>query len=129
MRPRHQVGILILILALVLSAGCQFRKAVLVPPQPTPKAPIRDRYAILINMDGSRPQELRRWVEDGSLPNIRRLFFEQGVVFENAINVFPTVSLPNHQAFISGLQPGHHGIPALDWFSRPLERYIDYLRP
>lgn len=123
------LGSVFLCLILVLSPACQFRKAVVLPYRQVPKAPIRDHYIVLVNMDGSRPREILAHAQAGLLPNIQRLFVEQGAVFENAINAYPTVSLPNHQAFISGLQPGHHGVPALDWFSRPLNRYFDYLRP
>ncbi|MDX1386356.1 MAG: alkaline phosphatase family protein, partial [bacterium] len=123
------LGPVFLCLLITFSSACHFRKAVVLPYREAPKAPIRDHYVILVNMDGSRPQEIMAQAQAGALPNIKRLFLDQGAIFENAINVFPTVSLPNHQAFISGLQPGHHGLPALDWFSRPLARHIDYLIP
>lgn len=117
------------LLVLSLSA-CHFKHVALYPnPLPQQKPPLRDIYVFLINLDGSRPQEVEKWAQEGYLPNIKRLFFEEGAVVENAINNFPTLSTPNHQGFISGLFPGHHGIPALDWFSRPLKRHIDYLKP
>lgn len=116
------------VLLLSLSA-CHFKSATLMPPTPEHRpVPIKDAYVFLINLDGSRPQEIERWVDEGYLPHFKKLFFEEGAVFVNAINSYPTLSTPNHQSFISGLFPGHHGIPALDWFSRPLREHIDYLK-
>jgi len=108
--------------------GCGFKNAVLFPPEPR-KSAIRDRYVVLLLIDGSRPDEVDRLVKAGRLPHFKELFYETGARFENAISVIPTVSTPAHQSFISGLFPGHHGIVNLDWFSRPLQQYIDYLKP
>lgn len=117
------------LLVLVSCTSCTFKKAVLFPNSHGGPLPIRDQYVILINMDGTRPPVLEAVVQQGHLPTIKKLFFEEGARIEKAITVFPTVSIPAHQAFISGLHPGHHGVPALDWFSRPLKIHFDYLLP
>ncbi|HKY63930.1 MAG TPA: alkaline phosphatase family protein [bacterium] len=117
------------ILLFLLFTGCAYRSASLLPPAVSEPAPIRDRYVLILLLDGARPGELDQAVAAGLMPNLKRLFYQEGARFENALTVFPTVSTPAHQALLSGLQPGHHGIPNLDWFSRPLEKYIDYLHP
>lgn len=117
------------LLLLLLATGCAYRSAILLPPRSPETLPIRDRYAFILLLDGARPGEIDEAVQLGLMPNLKRLFYEQGARYENALTVFPTVSTPSHQALLSGLQPGHHGIPNLDWFSRPLEKYIDYLHP
>ncbi|HKX12589.1 MAG TPA: alkaline phosphatase family protein [bacterium] len=117
------------ILLILLFTGCAYRSASLLPPQVSEPAPIGDRYVFILLLDGARPGEIDQAVDQGLMPNLKRLFYEEGARFENALTVFPTVSTPAHQALLSGLQPGHHGIPNLDWFSRPLEKYIDYLHP
>jgi arylsulfatase A-like enzyme len=117
------------ILLLLCLTGCAYRSAVLLPPRSAEPLPIKDRYALILLLDGARPGEIDEAVELGLMPNLKRLFYEQGARYENALTIFPTVSTPSHQALLSGLQPGHHGIPNLDWFSRPLEKYIDYLHP
>ncbi|HEX5033297.1 MAG TPA: alkaline phosphatase family protein, partial [bacterium] len=117
------------ILLFLFFTGCAYRSASLLPPAVSEPAPIRDRYVLILLLDGARPGELDQAVAEGLMPNLKRLFYEKGARFENALTVFPTVSTPAHQALLSGLQPGHHGIPNLDWFSRPLEKYIDYLHP
>jgi len=117
------------VLLLLCLTGCAYRSATLLPDRPTEPLPIRDRYVLILLLDGARPGELDQAVAQGFMPNLKRLFYEEGARFENALTVFPTVSTPAHQALLSGLQPGHHGIPNLDWFSRALEMRIDYLYP
>lgn len=117
------------ILLLLCLTGCAYRSAILLPPRSSEALPIKDRYALILLLDGARPGEIDEAVKLGLMPNLKRLFYDQGARYENALTIFPTVSTPAHQALLSGLQPGHHGIPNLDWFSRPLEKYIDYLNP
>ncbi|MCB1214198.1 MAG: alkaline phosphatase family protein, partial [Deltaproteobacteria bacterium] len=95
----------------------------------TASLPIRDRYVFLFNIDGAMIEELEKHLQAGQLPKIKELFFEKGARFKNAFTVYPTLSAPAHQSFLSGLQPGHHGVPSLDYLSRPLERYVDFLHP
>ncbi len=117
------------VLLFLLFTGCAYRSATLLPPRSAEPLPIRDRYVLILLLDGARPDQLDQAVSQGLMPNLKRLFYDQGARFENALTIFPTVSTPAHQALLSGLQPGHHGIPNLDWFSRPLGKYIDYLHP
>ncbi len=118
------IGVLFLILL-----SCQYKSAVLLPQKEIESVPIRDHYLVLILLDGSRPQEIEAGVAAGRLPTFKKLFFEEGARFKNVITAFPTVSSPCHQAFISGLYPGHHGVPSLDWYSRSQDLYTDYLQP
>lgn len=110
-------------------SSCGFKQAPLLPPPALPAAAAEDGYVILLLIDGARPKDLDQLVAEGRLPNFRRLFYDQGARFQNALAVIPTASTPSHQSFVSGLFPGNHGIPSLDWFDRVGRRHIDYLKP
>ncbi|HCU24197.1 MAG TPA: hypothetical protein DF383_04190 [Deltaproteobacteria bacterium] len=110
-------------------ASCAFKSAVLRPPPARPVPEIRDRYAIFLLIDGARPEDIDAGVAAGRLPNFKKLFYEEGARFENALTVFPTVSQPAHQALLSGLYPGHHALPSLSWFSRASEKSFDFIQP
>lgn len=112
-----------------LLLSCQYKSAVLIPQKKPDQVHIRDHYVVMILLDGSRPEEIEAGVAAGRLPTFKKLFFEEGARFKDAITAFPTVSSPCHQTFLSGLQPGHHGVPALDWYSRSQDLYTDYLKP
>ncbi len=118
---RHAVPLLLL-------TACGFKHATLIPPSHQTKQAIEDVYVVLVLIDGGRPQDVDALVAEGRLPNFKTMFYDQGARIQNAVTVIPTTSSPAHQSFVSGLFPGHHGIPNLDWFSRPLTKYIDYLR-
>ncbi len=122
---RKGVGLL---LGIALLGACTVKNAVLHPHGPD-RVEIRDRYVVMLLLDGARPQELESQVKLGKLPHFQKLFFTEGLRFENALTVFPPLSNPAHQAFLSGLYPGHNGIPSLDWFSRPAQRHFDFLSP
>ncbi len=117
-----------LLLGIALLSACTVKNAVLHPHGPD-RVEIRDRYVVMLLLDGARPQELESQVQLGKLPHFQKLFFTEGLRFENALTVFPPLSNPAHQAFLSGLYPGHHGIPSLDWFSRPTQEHFDFLSP
>ncbi len=118
----------ILILALLfVQLSCAYKSPVLLLPSPSTHQAIEDSYVLLILMDGGRPQEIERLIQEGRLPTMKELFFEQGARYRHSITVMPSVSMPSHQAMISGVFPGHQGMPNLDWFSRPLAYHFNYL--
>ncbi|KAH8868234.1 Ectonucleotide pyrophosphatase/phosphodiesterase family member 5 [Schistosoma japonicum] len=72
----------------------------------------RDSTVLLISMDGFRHDYLElaeRHLGPDSLPNFIRLT-ANGVRAMESINVYPTVTLPNHRTLITGLYPENHGV-------------------
>lgn len=88
---------------------------------------LRDRYAVIVIVDGGRMAEIKRLVDAGRLPTVKRLFYDNGAVFTHATSTAPTLSMPGHQAIMTGLYPGNHGIPDLTWYDRANGTDIDYL--
>ena len=112
---------------LFVTLSCSYKHPVLLLPSPSLRQPIEDSYVVLILMDGGRTQEIDKLIGQGRLPAMKELFYEQGARYQHAITVMPSVSMPSHQAMISGVFPGHQGMPNLDWFSRPLLYHFNYL--
>ena len=65
--------------------------------------------AIIIGVDAAIPELVKKFIEEGSLPNIRNLV-EQGVWGENCLVPFPTITPPNWTTIATGAYPGTHGI-------------------
>jgi arylsulfatase A-like enzyme len=89
--------------------------------------PTREVYVLMLILDGGRADTVYGAVDDGELPNFKKYVFDRGVRVKDAIGVFPSVTTSGHQAFITGLLPGHSGITGLDWFDRASGRVTDYL--
>jgi predicted AlkP superfamily pyrophosphatase or phosphodiesterase len=91
----------LLVLVLVLCAGCAGRSVVLQP------AASDKPLVILISYDGWR------WDYDRKVPtpNLQRLI-AQGVKAEGLIPAYPSKTFPNHYTIVTGLYPGHHGMVA-----------------
>lgn len=72
----------------------------------------KERYVILISIDGLRPEFYldSAW----EVPTIHRLMRE-GVYAQQVKPVYPTVTYPNHISMITGTLPNKHGI----YYNRP----------
>lgn len=69
-------------------------------------------------LDGTNPNVLYDLVARGLAPNLQALV-DGGLAFSGgAIASFPTVTLPNHTAILTGRHPGHHGILHNAWVRR-----------
>lgn len=85
------------------------------PASPTP---IRDVYVVLLVLDGCRPDMLYQLIDAGILPNTKKYLVDEGTRFTQALTIFPSATMSAYQTMISGLFPGHAGIPYLQWFDR-----------
>lgn len=90
-------------------------------------SPINDVYVVLLVLDGCRADTLYDLLDRGDLPVLRRYFHDDGVRFSRALAVFPSATPPGYQAMMSGLYPGHAGIPYLKWFARDTGRTAHFL--
>jgi len=91
------------------------------------KTKINDVYVIHLILDGTNYNTMQRAIRMGKLPTVKATFIDGGAVFTNAISTFPSTSTSAYQSFITGLLPGHSGIPHLQRFDRQNEEFIDYL--
>ncbi|MBI2346956.1 MAG: alkaline phosphatase family protein, partial [Deltaproteobacteria bacterium] len=90
-------------------------------------ATIRDVYVVLFVLDGCRADLFDQAIKAGELPTVARELVAKGATYEQALAVFPSVSPSGYQAMVSGLFPGHAGIPYLEWFDRERLRVVPFL--
>ncbi|KAL4233252.1 hypothetical protein ACF0H5_007936 [Mactra antiquata] len=79
---------------------------------------------ILISMDGFRYNYLDMFSSD-EIPNFRYII-ENGVKAESMLNVFPSVTYPNHYTLITGLYPESHGIVHNRFYDPVWKEYFFY---
>ncbi|PIR21450.1 MAG: hypothetical protein COV45_01500 [Deltaproteobacteria bacterium CG11_big_fil_rev_8_21_14_0_20_47_16] len=84
-------------------------------------------YVVMFLIDGARGDLIHTLADEGKLPNIKALFMDQGLDVVQATTVFPTTSTNAYQSFMTGLYPGHAGIPYLARYSRSDQESIEYL--
>ena len=68
-------------------------------------------------MDGFRPDVLRKLINEGKLPNIKKLFVEDGT-FWDGTTVFPSTTGPAYLPITTGCFPGTCNIPGIRWTDR-----------
>ena len=95
--------------------------------QPLTAQAVNDVYVIHLTLDGMRYDVVKKNLEQLNLPTLKKYFVDEGVFFENAYTVFPTVSTPAYISFVTGLGPADSGVPFLEWFDRSKKRSIGYL--
>ncbi|MFC2159205.1 alkaline phosphatase family protein [Actinomycetota bacterium] len=68
-----------------------------------------NKKAIIIGIDGPIEKRLKKYSDDGKLPNIKALI-DQGVYAKNCFVPYPTVTPPNWASISTGSMIGTHGI-------------------
>lgn len=76
--------------------------------------------ALVLFFDGLSGEAFHRLLAQGSLPNLKATVVDRGLSFSTALSSVPTETYPNVGAMLTGLFPGHHGIPANIWLDRRL---------
>ena len=79
-----------------------------------------DRSVCVLFFDGLSAEAFQHFLAAGAVPNLRKEIVEKGLVFETAVASVPSETYPNLGALLTGLYPGHHGIPANIWLDRRL---------
>ena len=51
-----------------------------------------ESYGLLIVIDGARGDVWKRYAQEGRLPNVKRLFFDEGLWVNHASTVFPSIT-------------------------------------
>lgn len=62
----------------------------------------------MVGLDGATFDLIKPWVKEGSLPNLARIM-EQGS-YGNLMSVIPPLTTPAWASFITGKNPGKHGV-------------------
>ena len=82
-----------------------------------------ESYGLVILIDGARGDVWKRYALEGKLPNVKRLFFDEGLWVNHASTVFPSITGAGLPAVLTGSLPGRHGIPSLYFFDRQTAQY------
>jgi phosphonoacetate hydrolase len=86
-------------------------------------------HVVTFLLDGCNPNVLLDMIERGEVPNIARIA-ESGTVFRyGAMAGFPTVTLANHTAIVTGAYPGRHSVLHNSFWHRSEKKRVDTNHP
>jgi len=89
-----------------------------VDPHAKNGAPAEDCSVVVFYVDGLRPDVVREMVGLGHLPNIRRLFLENGAWLEHTFTGFPSDTITSNGTMWTGCFSDRHGLKGQVSFSR-----------
>ena len=78
----------------------------------------RPRHVVGILWDGATSGDLLHLAETGELPGLARLLERGTALRGGAVAEFPSVTLTNHTAILTGVGPGRHGVMGNVYFDR-----------
>jgi arylsulfatase A-like enzyme len=105
-------------LALSFAAGCSVRARVQTAAETAGTA--SGVSVCVLFFDGLSEEAFTHLLAEGDLPNLRKEIVARALVVDNAVASVPSETYPNLAAMLTGLLPGHHGIPANVWLDRRL---------
>jgi hypothetical protein len=76
-------------------------------------------------IDSLKPAMLDSAIEDGHAPTLAVLR-ERGTYVRDCASCFPSVTPVASASITTGVGPGEHHIPSMNWYHRGEERYIEY---
>lgn len=80
---------------------------------------------VLCVIDAMAPEMLERAVASGAAPVLERLM-QGGSYVSDCVAAFPSVTPVCAASIVTGLAQDEHLIPAMNWFHREEERYVEY---
>jgi hypothetical protein len=80
---------------------------------------------VLAVIDSLKPELLDRAIESGRAPALKALV-ERGVYIRDCVSSFPSVTPVASASIATGVGPDRHHIPAMNWYHRGEERYVEY---
>ena len=80
---------------------------------------------VLVVIDAMKPEMLERAMASGRAPALRRIA-DQGVYVNDVVAPFPSVTPVCAATITTGVGPGQHLIPGMNWYHRIEERYVEY---
>src|SRR5437879_6318735 len=80
---------------------------------------------VLCVIDAMAPEMLERTVASGAAPVLERLI-ERGRYVPSCVAAFPSVTPVCAASIVTGAGQDDHRIPAMNWFHRQEDRYVEY---
>jgi hypothetical protein len=80
---------------------------------------------VLAVIDSLKPDMLDLAIEEGRAPTLAALR-ERGTYIRDCLSTFPSVTPVASAAIATGVGPGEHHIPSMNWYHRGEERYVEY---
>ena len=80
---------------------------------------------ILVVIDAMKPEMLDRAIATGRAPALERIARE-GAYVNDMVAAFPSVTPVCAASITTGVGPGRHLIPGMNWYHRLEQRYIEY---
>jgi hypothetical protein len=109
-------SILAALVAILATSGCSIHNRTQTALKRVPDNPARS--VCVLFFDGLSHEAFYRLVAAGALPNIKKEIVDRGLAVDTAVASIPTETYPNLSGMLTGLFPGHHGIPANIWLDR-----------
>lgn len=75
------------------------------------------KRAIMLLVDGARPDVMNQEMAAGNLPNLSRYFAEFGTC-QTITTAFPSTTGPAYLPYLTGCFPGTCNVPGIRWFDR-----------
>src|SRR6478735_2064435 len=80
---------------------------------------------VLAVIDAMKPAMLERAIATGRAPTLERLI-QEGQYTDECVAAFPSVTPVCAASIATGTGPAEHEIPAMNWWHRGEERYVEY---
>ena len=80
---------------------------------------------VLAVIDALKPSMLERTIATGRAPTIATII-ERGRYVDDCVAAFPSVTPVCAASIATGVGPDAHRIPAMNWYHRAEERYVEY---
>src|SRR5689334_1734249 len=80
---------------------------------------------VLCVIDAMAPEMLERTIAAGAAPVLERLV-EDGLYVSDCVAAFPSVTPVCAASIVTGRGQDEHMIPAMNWYHREEERYVEY---
>ena len=87
-------------------------------PAPPPKL-------VLCVIDAMAPEMLERTIAAGTAPVLERLV-DEGLYVPDCVAAYPSVTPVCAASIVTGRGQDEHHIPAMNWYSREEDRYVEY---
>jgi hypothetical protein len=85
----------------------------------------KPKKLVLAIIDSLKPDMLDSTIEEGRAPALEAVR-ERGTYIRDCVSTFPSVTPVASAAIATGVGPGEHHIPSMNWFHRGEERYVEY---
>jgi len=92
--------------------------------QPTVERP--PASVVLFLVDGLPPARVEEGCRTGTLPNIRRRFYDGGTHVRHATTSVPSITYAAIATMLTGVGPGQHGVVGNRWFDPAEALYRNY---